>query len=214
MPRAMVELDFFAMEKQMTASSGPPDHHRTSSSGVITGASTGFIHDRIRSGIRIADPTIPSVENGVQFASCDPFFVSPPGSSYFKGDRPNGFPAPTPTRSPLLRPISDKNGRIAPMTIFYNGKMTVVDVPPIMAENILKLAMEESSKSPESDKLAIAMPPPSHQHQWFESLNIYLPIARRKSLQRFLEKRKERLTSASPYHDPAHLPRGVSGFKK
>ncbi|XP_030449679.2 protein TIFY 9 [Syzygium oleosum] len=213
MPRAaMVELDFFALEKQ-TMASGPPEHRWTSSPGIVAGARSGYVHDRIRSGIRsAANPTIPSVENGVQFAPCDPFFVSPPASS-FKRDRPNGFPAPTPAHSPLLRPTSDKNGRIAPMTIFYNGKMTVVDVPRIMAENILKLAMEECSKNPESEKPETAMPAPSHQHQWFESLNKYLPLARRKSLQRFLEKRKERLTSASPYHDPAHLPPRVSGFK-
>ncbi|KAF8040958.1 hypothetical protein BT93_B3007 [Corymbia citriodora subsp. variegata] len=205
MPRAMVELDFFAMEKQTAASSGSP--------GMVARASTGYVHDRIRSGIRSTDPTIPSIENGVQFASCDPFFVSPPPASSLRRYHPHGFPATTPARSPLLRPISDGNGGNAPMTIFYNGKMTIVDVPPVMAENILKLAMEECCKCSEPDKPAIAMPPPSNQHQWLESLHIYLPMARRKSLQRFLEKRKERLTSASPYHDPAHLARGVSGFK-
>ncbi|XP_030542032.1 protein TIFY 9-like isoform X2 [Rhodamnia argentea] len=201
MPQATVELDFFAMEKHLqTTASGPPDRLRGGSPGIQS-----------------ADPSTPSADNGVQFASGDPFFVSPLASSLNR-DGPNGFAAPRPAHSSLLRPISYKNAGIAPMTIFYNGKMIVFDVPRIMAENILKLAMEECSKSPESEKPATArpLPPPSHQHQWLESLHIYLPMARRKSLQRFLEKRKERLTSTSPYHDPApapaHLPRS-SGFK-
>ncbi|KAI3423121.1 Tify domain-containing protein [Psidium guajava] len=218
MPRATVELDFFALEKQQTTAYGPPGRLRAGSPGASTGARTRYAHDRVGSGIQSADPTTRSVEiNGVQFASGNPFFVSRPASS-LKRDGPNGFPAPTPVHSPLLRPISDKNVGTAPMTIFYNGKMTVIDVPRITAENILKLAKEECSKSPESEKPAAAMPlpPPSHQHHWLESLHIYLPMARRKSLQRFLEKRKERLTSASPYHDPAPAqlpPASWSGFK-
>ncbi|KAE9454842.1 hypothetical protein C3L33_13309, partial [Rhododendron williamsianum] len=53
-----------------------------------------------------------------------------------------------------------------PLTIFYNGTVAVFDVPRPRAENILKLAVSAHNGD--------------------------LPIARRKSLQRFLEKRKER----------------------
>ncbi|KAI8526771.1 hypothetical protein RHMOL_Rhmol12G0022100 [Rhododendron molle] len=63
-----------------------------------------------------------------------------------------------------------------PLTIFYNGTVAVFDVPRPRAENILKLAAS--------------------------SRNGDLPIARRKSLQRFLEKRKERLNLASRYGCP------------
>ncbi|PSS13715.1 Protein TIFY like [Actinidia chinensis var. chinensis] len=64
-----------------------------------------------------------------------------------------------------------------PLTICYKGTIFVFDVSRHKAENILKLAEEKVSKTVESD----------------------LPIARRKSLQSFLQKRKERLTLASPY---------------
>ncbi|XP_058195282.1 protein TIFY 9-like isoform X1 [Rhododendron vialii] len=64
-----------------------------------------------------------------------------------------------------------------PLTIFYNGTVAVYEVPRPRAENILKLAVS--------------------------SRNGNLPIARRKSLQRFLEKRKERLNLASRNGCPA-----------
>ncbi|KAF7123534.1 hypothetical protein RHSIM_Rhsim12G0019500 [Rhododendron simsii] len=63
-----------------------------------------------------------------------------------------------------------------PLTIFYNGTVAVFDVPRPRAENILKLAVSSRND---------------------------LPIARRKSLQRFLEKRKERLNLVSRYGCPA-----------
>ncbi|GAY36815.1 hypothetical protein CUMW_024740 [Citrus unshiu] len=60
----------------------------------------------------------------------------------------------------------------------------------LQAEHILKLAVEGNSKSFESNDANVAS---DQQQQLLETLNTGdLPIARRKSLQRFLEKRKER----------------------
>ncbi|PSR84724.1 Protein TIFY like, partial [Actinidia chinensis var. chinensis] len=65
----------------------------------------------------------------------------------------------------------------SPLTIFYEGTVSVFDVSRNKAESILKLAEENVSKTVDSD----------------------LPLTRGKSLERFLQKRKESLTMASPY---------------
>ncbi|KVH95735.1 protein TIFY 9 [Cynara cardunculus var. scolymus] len=92
----------------------------------------------------------------------------------------------------------------APMTIFYNGSVSVFDVSPDVAESIMKLAETGSSGS----KLVVEStavnskpgPPPSNQNQALGGvLNKDLPLSRKKSLRRFLEKRKERQVSISPY---------------
>ncbi|KAF6137990.1 hypothetical protein GIB67_041863 [Kingdonia uniflora] len=89
--------------------------------------------------------------------------------------------------------ISPPATPVTPLTIFYNGTVSVFDVAPSKAEFIIKFAEKGSSET--------AVESQSDEQKLFEKLrgDLALPIMRNKSLQRFLEKRKERLTSASPY---------------
>ncbi|XP_052204158.1 protein TIFY 9-like [Diospyros lotus] len=86
---------------------------------------------------------------------------------------------------------SESASETSPLTILYNGTVAVFDVPPHKAENILKFAEGGLSKTVQLADPKLEMSS--------ESLSGDLPIARRKSLQRFLEKRKQRLALACPY---------------
>ncbi|CAJ1962170.1 unnamed protein product [Sphenostylis stenocarpa] len=86
-----------------------------------------------------------------------------------------------------------------PLTIFYDGKICVADVTELQAKSILMLAnrkLEErvrtaSGSEPSSPTV---MQSPTQLHSPGTALSM------RKSLQRFLQKRKNRVQEASPYH--------------
>ncbi|CAL9138826.1 unnamed protein product [Musa acuminata var. zebrina] len=77
------------------------------------------------------------------------------------------------------------------LTIFYGGKVMVFDnFPAKKAKDLLQLASKGSSTAQKSGHLSRTV-----------QLNLsYLPIARNASLQRFLEKRKDRISARAPYH--------------
>ncbi|OWM74379.1 protein TIFY 10b-like isoform X2 [Punica granatum] len=106
----------------------------------------------------------------------------------------------------------------APMTIFYGGQVIVFnDFPADKAKEVMMLASKASSSTGSNPHLAAFGGPNLAQnsmrpggmfsqnsihdriHRPAEPIASDLPIARRASLHRFLEKRKDRVTARSPY---------------
>ncbi|KAL3500971.1 hypothetical protein ACH5RR_035420 [Cinchona calisaya] len=122
---------------------------------------------------------------------------------------PHPLPLYTPTYMPTTTSGCDNSGGTAPLTICYNGTIAVFEVSPNKAEYILKLVEDdESFKSFHHIHANVAMnfgiAPPNYLVDFKPSkLWVYgsshLPLARRRSLERFLKKRKERLIMGSPY---------------
>ncbi|KAK8529557.1 hypothetical protein V6N13_102466 [Hibiscus sabdariffa] len=190
MSRASVELDFFGMEKENSCKSQFQkflDRRRSlrGLQGAISKMNPELIKSVITSGL-----TNPLSQDQIDSNKLASVLSSPEETQSL-------FPA-LPLLAPAARAASENDSETAPLTIFYNGTVSVFNVPRDKAESILKLAVEGVSKNVESIDSQVATPS-SDQQQLLETLDGDLPIARRKSLQRFLEKRKERLTCASPY---------------
>ncbi|KAK3223760.1 hypothetical protein Dsin_010785 [Dipteronia sinensis] len=188
MSRANVELDFFGMERKDNSSSNQSQFkkliNRQRSFRDIQGAISKINPEILKSVIASGSA---STDNG-NFVD---YKKSPSSSAFSLPSTPKEEAVPLPAL-PLFRhiprPATENLSETAPLTIFYNGTVTVFDVPREKAETILKLALEGNSNSVETNQRLL------------ETLNNGdLPIARRKSLQRFLEKRKERLTTVCPY---------------
>ncbi|KAK4780536.1 hypothetical protein SAY87_016642 [Trapa incisa] len=130
MSRTAVELDFFGMEKEKLSSytssaTSRPLHSQRSFRGIQSAISR-INPELLKSVIAtsFSTLTIPNVQN-------------------------NAFP-PLPVHVPNLRPtIAAENSskQTAPLTLFYNGTLTIFNVSPDEAESILKLAAEASSNT-------------------------------------------------------------------
>ncbi|KNA14931.1 hypothetical protein SOVF_102830 [Spinacia oleracea] len=113
----------------------------------------------------------------------------------------------------------EKAEETAPMTIFYNGSVSVYDLPNDKAESIMKLAMEKNESKNEGKVVDYSC----FKSSQATTKNILgrlndddgddsdMPIKRKKSLQRFFEKRKERLVS--PYTNIEHMASGIEQQK-
>ncbi|OWM89809.1 hypothetical protein CDL15_Pgr024557 [Punica granatum] len=161
-----VEIDFFGVQREEEKSAKsqlPPSLDRRRSFRGINGAISKINPELLKSVIGSARTANHKLECGLQFPPSVPTNPSQ--------DNPKRE-----FQSPLLTELTaEHKDKITPLTIFYNGTVIAFDVTHDKAENILKLAVEGSS-----------------QNQLMETLSGDLPIFRQKSLQRFLEKRKER----------------------
>ncbi|MED6107900.1 hypothetical protein PIB30_018548 [Stylosanthes scabra] len=111
--------------------------------------------------------------------------------------------------SPLLLQEGQQSSS-QPLTIFYDGKISVCEVTQSQARSILMLArreLEERVRTPTSTSTtgstspALLQSSSSQQH----NNNLHSPagtssLSMKRSLQRFLQKRKNRLQETSPYH--------------
>ncbi|CAN6938558.1 unnamed protein product [Brassica oleracea] len=112
-----------------------------------------------------------------------------------------------------IKSVKVESQSSAPLTIFYGGQVMVFDdFPAEKAKQVIDLAHKGSAKSfaselnsnqsaytqniAKNDHKEIA-PEPIQTNK--SSLACELPIARRASLHRFLEKRKDRISSKAPY---------------
>ncbi|KAL1221675.1 Protein TIFY 9 [Cardamine amara subsp. amara] len=184
MSRATIELDFLGLEKKQTNIAPKPkfqkflDRRRSfrEIQGAISKIDPEIIKSLLTSTRSCSVPSTPREDQSKILIS--------------------------PVHAPLARPSTELVCGTVPMTIFYNGTVSVFHVSPNKAETIMKAAKETSSKKDDSfmeTDLSVIPPTTLRPKLFGQNLEGDLPIARRKSLQRFLEKRKERLVSASPY---------------
>ncbi|GMH27395.1 hypothetical protein Nepgr_029238 [Nepenthes gracilis] len=185
MSRAQVEHDFFSAEE----SSFRPHLERRRSFREIQHAISKISPEVLKSVIASGSAT-KSSENGGSAAPNNSVPASPNREQILLPS----LPAP----NQFFQPSCGKSPETAPMTIFYNGMVCVYDVPRDTAESIFKFAKEGSLKNGGVEVHDTAAP--SRKGDLLGALNGDFPITRRKSVQRFFEKRKERLISASPYY--------------
>ncbi|KAG7555096.1 Tify domain [Arabidopsis suecica] len=187
MSKATIELDFLGVEKRQTNNTPKPKFQkfldRRRSFREIQGAISKIDPEIIKSLLASSAKTrsVPSTP---------------------REDQPQ-IPI-SPLHAPLARSSTEVVSGTVPMTIFYNGTVSVFQVSRTKADEIMKVATETASskdKSSMETDLSVILPTTLRPTKLFgQNLEGDLPIARRKSLQRFLEKRKERLVSTSPYY--------------
>ncbi|KAK4773535.1 hypothetical protein SAY87_028554 [Trapa incisa] len=196
MSTAAVELDFFGMEKEKCSSS----RWFASSSAISRSLHSQGSFRGLQSAISRINPEL--IKSVIASNSFSP--------SATPNIQRNSLPC-LPVHVPNLRPTNlaeDGSKHTAPLTIFYNGTVTIFNVSPDEAKNILKLAPEASSKISEQESKDTATSSMDRQ-KLLSTLGGDLPLFRRKSLEMFLEKRKERLKILSPYPCNSYSGHGI-----
>ncbi|KAM3230962.1 hypothetical protein ACQJBY_061242 [Aegilops geniculata] len=119
-----------------------------------------------------------------------------------------------PQQAGTVRGSHDRTGpERAPLTIFFGGRTFVFDdFPAEKARELMQLAGSFCAPPPASDAGAGAEP--ACQSAPGQSCLSDLPIARKASLHRFLEKRKSRLAAADPYPAPLAAAPGAGAAKE
>ncbi|RAL49768.1 hypothetical protein DM860_002059 [Cuscuta australis] len=88
----------------------------------------------------------------------------------------------------------EKEGNANELTIFYDGKIVACDATELQARAIILLASQERWRGSPSGP-PVTQPPPEEYGRPTASYGLSM----KRSLQRFLQKRKKRAESAGPY---------------
>lgn len=168
----MVEHDFFQIEKLKAAS--------------FRAADGKSAPQRIQSVVSRINPQL--LRSVIAAGAA----AMPPAKAALLLSSSSSSPSPPVTiLNPSIRSVAETPNETAPLTIFYNGSVAIFDLPRDKAETILKLVATANDGSSSARREGI--------HLQEELEGELLPMARRKSLQQFIAKRKERLTEAGPY---------------